>query len=91
LAGEKIQVLSGGQRQRINLARALVNRPKYIFVDEPTAHQDNASAAMIIRRLVEAKKKMTTVIIVAHDPRVEASDAIHAHFRLVDGKLSRVV
>jgi ABC-type lipoprotein export system ATPase subunit len=91
LAGEKIQFLSGGQRQRINLARALVNRPKYIFVDEPTAHQDNASAAMIIRRLVEAKKKMTTVIIVAHDPRVEASDAIDAHFRLVDGKLSRVV
>jgi ABC-type lipoprotein export system ATPase subunit len=91
LAGEKIQFLSGGQRQRINLARALVNRPKYIFVDEPTAHQDNASAAMIIRRLVEAKKKMTTVIIVAHDPRVEASDAIDAHFRLADGKLSRVV
>ena len=90
LAGDKIQFLSGGQRQRINLARALVNRPKYIFVDEPTAHQDNASAAMIIRRLSEAKKKMTTVIIVAHDPRIEASDAIDAHFRLVDGKLSQV-
>jgi putative ABC transport system ATP-binding protein len=91
LAGEKIQFLSGGQRQRINLARALVNRPEYIFVDEPTAHQDNASAAMIMRRLAEAKKKMTTVIIVAHDPRVEASDAIDVHFRLVDGKLSQVI
>lgn len=90
LAGEKIQFLSGGQRQRINLARALVNRPEYIFFDEPTAHQDNASAAMIIRRLAEAKEKMTTVIIAAHDPRVEASDAIDAHFRLVDGRLSIV-
>jgi ABC-type lipoprotein export system ATPase subunit len=87
LAGEKIQVLSGGERQRINLARALVNRPEYIFVDEPTAHQDNASAAMIIRRLAQAQKNATAVIIVAHDPRIEASDAIDAHFRLVDGSL----
>lgn len=90
LAGEKTQVLSGGQRQRINLARALVNRPEYIFVDEPTAHQDNASATMIIRRLTEAKRKSATIIIVAHDPRVEASDAIDAHFRLVDGMLTEV-
>jgi len=87
LAGEKIQFLSGGERQRVNLARALVNRPQYIFVDEPTAHQDNEGAAMIIQRLAETKNERTTVIIVAHDPRVEASNAIDAHFRLVDGQL----
>jgi len=90
LAGEKTRVLSGGQRQRINLARALVNGPEYIFVDEPTAHQDNDSAAMIMQRLAEAKEKATSVIIVSHDPRVAAWDGIDAHFRLVDGRLSGV-
>jgi ABC-type lipoprotein export system ATPase subunit len=90
LAGEKIQILSGGQRQRINLARALVNRPEYIFVDEPTAHQDNVSAEMIIRRLAEAGQDSATVIIVAHDARIEASGVIDTHLRLVDGKLEKV-
>ena len=90
LAGEKIQFLSGGERQKVNLARALVNRPQYIFVDEPTAHQDNESAAMIIQRLAETKKEMTTIIIVAHDPRVEACSAIDAHFRLDNGRITKI-
>lgn len=90
LAGEKIHLLSGGQRQRINLARALVNRPEFIFVDEPTAHQDNAGVTMILRRLAEAKQRAATVIIVSHDPRVGAWDGIDAHFRLADGRVSPI-
>jgi putative ABC transport system ATP-binding protein len=90
LAGEKIQFLSGGERQRVNLARALVNRPQYLFVDEPTAHQDNEGAAMIIQRLAETKKEMTTIIIVAHDSRVAACHAIDTHFQLVKGQITKM-
>jgi ABC-type lipoprotein export system ATPase subunit len=90
MAGEKIFALSGGERQRVNLARAIVNNPQYIFVDEPTAHQDDENAAGIVKLLTRAKRRDVTVVIAAHDPRVEASEGIDAYYRLIGGKLESV-
>jgi len=90
MAGENIFALSGGERQRVNLARAMVNNPQYIFVDEPTAHQDDENAAGIVNLLARASRRAVTVLIAAHDPRVEASDGIDAHYRLAEGKLESV-
>lgn len=61
--------LSGGEQQRAAVARALINRPKILFADEPTASLDLASARVVLdlfRRLNNELK--LTIIMVTHEP-----------------------
>ncbi len=55
--------LSGGQRQRLLIARALVNKPKIILMDEATSSLDNQTQAIITKSLEELK---ATRIVIAH-------------------------
>lgn len=58
--------LSGGQRQRAAIVRALMNNPKVIFGDEPTAALDHGSAREVMKLLSEYTDN-TMVVIVTHD------------------------
>lgn len=60
--------LSGGQQQRVLLARAMVNRPEILILDEPTTALDPETRE-IFYSLVESvnRKEGTTVILVTHD------------------------
>jgi len=60
--------LSGGQQQRVLLARAMVNRPEVLILDEPTTALDPETRELFYS-LVEGinKKEGTTVILVTHD------------------------
>jgi len=60
------QQLSGGQQQRVALARAVVNRPKLILADEPTANLDRDNGREVMDLLSQLKKEGTTVIMVTH-------------------------
>ncbi len=58
--------LSGGQKQAIGLARALIRRPKVLFLDEPTGHFDVRSEAEFLERLKELGAESLTIIISTH-------------------------
>lgn len=61
--------LSGGQQQRVAIARAMINNPKVIFADEPTASLDSISAKTVMDTLKNLNKKTgVTIIFVSHDP-----------------------
>ncbi|MEI7918438.1 MAG: ABC transporter ATP-binding protein [Candidatus Saccharibacteria bacterium] len=61
--------LSGGQQQRVAIARAMINNPKVIFADEPTANLDSISAKTVMETLQNLNKNTgVTIIFVSHDP-----------------------
>src|SRR5262249_8380016 len=82
----KPRALSGGQRQRVAVARALVNRPKLILADEPTAALDKDSGRIVVNLLKElTTREGSTVIMVTHDIRIlELADRI---VNMVDGTI----
>jgi zinc transport system ATP-binding protein len=59
--------LSGGQRQKVLLARALVSKPKILFLDEPTASIDATGTDEIYGHLERLNKAGTTVVLVTHN------------------------
>ncbi|MBO4637583.1 MAG: ABC transporter ATP-binding protein [Clostridiales bacterium] len=58
--------LSGGQRQRVAIARAMMNDPRVLFADEPTASLDHENAYMVMDCLKEYSKDRL-VIVITHD------------------------
>ncbi len=78
--------LSGGQKQRLAIARAIVNKPKLIFADEPTGNLDSSTGEMVIKLLFKLNKQLgCTLVIVTHDPEL-ASRCKHQVY-LKDGEI----
>jgi ATP-binding cassette subfamily C protein LapB len=63
LIGERGESLSGGQRQGVAIARALINDPSIILLDEPTSAMDHSSEEDVKRRLAEFTRDKTLIII----------------------------
>ncbi|MFG2286958.1 ABC transporter ATP-binding protein [Streptomyces sp. NPDC048595] len=65
--------LSGGQGQRIAVARALVNRPRVVFADEPTGALDSLNGERVLTLLTDAARDTrAAVVLVTHEARVAA-------------------
>ena len=65
-AGARIATLSGGMKRRLTLARALVNDPDIIFLDEPTTGLDPQARHLIWERLKQLKASGKTLILTTH-------------------------
>ena len=63
LVGERGESLSGGQRQGVAIARAVINDPPVLLLDEPTSSMDYTSEEDIKRRLTEFGKDKTLLLI----------------------------
>ena len=88
LANQKVRSLSGGEKQRVSIARAIIFRPAILIADEPTAHQDDQGAAMIIDKFAGWKLPHTIIIVAAHDPRwAEHGKFADKHLLLENGRL----
>jgi putative ABC transport system ATP-binding protein len=78
--------LSGGERQRACIARALVNEPGLLLLDEPTGNLDWASALTVLDLVARLQEQACfTVVCATHNPAVARWGA--RILRLVDGRL----
>jgi zinc transport system ATP-binding protein len=74
ISGKAIGELSGGQLQRVLLARALVNDPKLLILDEPSSYVDKQFESHFYQLLKEINEK-TAVVLVSHDIETVRSNA----------------
>jgi lipooligosaccharide transport system ATP-binding protein len=65
-AGDMIEPLSGGMRRRLTIARALVNGPDLMLLDEPTTGLDPQARHLVWERLYRLKRQGVTVILTTH-------------------------
>jgi lipooligosaccharide transport system ATP-binding protein len=65
-ADARVNQLSGGMKRRLTLARALVNDPDLIIMDEPTTGLDPQARVMIWQRVLELKKQGKTILLTTH-------------------------
>ena len=78
--------LSGGEKQRVSFARALANRPKIIFADEPTANLDSRQSDNLMDLIQELRREyQTTIAIVTHHEGLrESADRV---IQMKDGRI----
>ncbi|WP_434521225.1 phosphonate ABC transporter ATP-binding protein [Halorubrum sp. AS12] len=79
MENKRVDELSGGQRQRVGIARAVVQQPKILLVDEPTSSLDPETSNTVMRLLTEiAAEREVPVLINIHevDLAVEHADRI---------------
>ena len=79
--------LSGGEAKRMLIARALMNDPKLLIADEPTANLDAETAAGVMQAIKDIHKLGTAVLIVTHDSSI--LDARCTTYRMDSGALSK--
>ena len=86
-AEAKIQTLSGGMKRRLTLARALVNDPQLLFMDEPTTGLDPQARHLIWERLRRLTQQGRTIVLTTHfmeeAERLCARVAIMDHGRVI--------
>jgi len=65
-AGDKVKTWSQGMKQRLAIARAMINRPQLLFLDEPTRGLDPAAARAIREQVAALSRTGTTIFLTTH-------------------------
>jgi lipooligosaccharide transport system ATP-binding protein len=65
-ANDKVDDLSGGMKRRLTIARALINQPELLILDEPTTGLDPQARHLLWERLYRLKREGVTLIITTH-------------------------
>lgn len=66
-AKARIDFVSGGQSQRVMIARALMHRPRVLFLDEPSTGLDPQARLFVHERVAELRAEGVTVVLTTHD------------------------
>jgi iron complex transport system ATP-binding protein len=73
LEDRSIQALSGGERQLVMVARALVQQPRILLLDEPTSHLDLSNKGRVLSMIAQQAAHGVTVAFTTHEPDLAAS------------------
>ncbi|MEV6601684.1 ABC transporter ATP-binding protein [Actinoplanes sp. NPDC051346] len=65
-ADSKVEPLSGGMKRRLTIARALVNEPDIVLLDEPTTGLDPQARHLVWERLFRLKQQGVTLVLTTH-------------------------
>jgi lipooligosaccharide transport system ATP-binding protein len=65
-AGDKTEPLSGGMKRRLTIARALINEPDIVLLDEPTTGLDPQARHLVWERLFRLKQRGVTLVLTTH-------------------------
>lgn len=76
--------LSGGEAQRLSLARALLQQPPLLVLDEPTASLDRAATENVVATL-QRLRGQSSVVVLSHDPLIRECGDIHLELEPPDG------
>jgi ABC-2 type transport system ATP-binding protein len=83
-----VRTLSGGQRRRLEIVRALLHKPRVLFLDEPTAGLDPQSRRSLWEHLTAARAEFGTTVLLTTHYLAEAEGADKAcvldHGRIID-------
>ena len=80
------RALSGGQCQRVAVARAMINHPKLVLADEPTANLDSQSAQDVMQLMHNLNEQHGTAFLIAtHDPRV--MEQFSQRYAMLEGQI----
>src|SRR5919108_5978717 len=63
---DRVDLLSGGMRRRLTVARALMNRPELMLLDEPTTGLDPQARHLVWERLYQLKRRGVTLVLTTH-------------------------
>ncbi len=87
LQNENINTLSGGQMQRVFIARALMNHPSLLILDEPTVGVDQDNTDRFYQVVNELNNKGVTIMLISHDLNSSKANFSHAMW-IKDGEAS---
>ena len=81
--------LSGGEQQRVSVARALVKKPKVLFLDEPTGALDEQTGRQVLDYICKLKKEYGfTIIMVTHNQNI--AEMANTVIKMNSGQISEV-
>ena len=74
-----------GEQQRVAVARALANRPRVIFADEPTGNLDAKNREEFMGCMKELHSQGVTILMVTHDPVL--AQVAEKQITIIDGRI----
>lgn len=86
-ADQQVNTLSGGELQRVAIARAMINTPRVLIADEPTAHLDTRLTDRFLHLAADLVADGLTVLVASHDPRVCEAACVDRVIAMQDGRL----
>jgi len=87
LANRKPKRLSGGQMKRVAIARAMMNKPDFLLVDEPTGDLDTQTTEEIMQIFRTAADDGIGILMITHD--LETTEYADKHFLMSNGILNQ--